>query len=148
MARRRKKAVQGKSYLEAMFAAQLRAENLYFEEQVKLVPGRKFAADFFLPQLRLVIEIQGGTYIRGRHNRPEGFRADCEKNNLLTLLGYRVFKADVEQVKKGTLLQWVKQAQVLFNVRPIARPVHQIPPETLNRAAGLILEHKKRIGEP
>jgi hypothetical protein len=43
-----------------------------------------------------LIEIEGGIWLQGRHNRATGFIADMEKYNEATLSGWRIFRlADV-----------------------------------------------------
>ncbi|MEX1115813.1 MAG: hypothetical protein WEB53_11235 [Akkermansiaceae bacterium] len=49
----------------------------------------------FLPahlRSRTLIEIEGGIYINGRHNRPAGFAADLEKYLEASLAGWRVIR--------------------------------------------------------
>ena len=70
-----------------------------------LVPGRKFRCDLYLPRHRIVVEIDGGIWIRGRtgrggaHSLPTNILRDMEKGNLLTALGYRVFRFTPQMVK-------------------------------------------------
>jgi len=53
---------------------------------------RRFRADFAWPAEKVMVEIQGGIYSKGRHTRGGGFEADCEKRCLATYLGWRVFE--------------------------------------------------------
>lgn len=83
------------SPLEAQFAFYL--EHLAPDiptpvREFKFHPTRKFKIDFAFIRERLAVEIDGGTYSRGRHVRPEGYRRDCEKGNLLTLNGWRTLR--------------------------------------------------------
>jgi hypothetical protein len=57
-----------------------------------LIPGRKHEVDFVWHAERVIVETEGGAYTQGRHTRGAGFESDCEKYNLLTALGYRVFR--------------------------------------------------------
>ena len=66
--------------------------------------GRKWRADVALPSKRLLFEIEGGAWTRGRHTRGKGFLADLEKYNTATLCGWRVLRFSPEQVKSG----WAK----------------------------------------
>ena len=54
--------------------------------------GRMFRADFELVNKKIVIEVHGGTFIQGRHQRPLGFHNDCVKRNLITLNGYSLLE--------------------------------------------------------
>jgi very-short-patch-repair endonuclease len=62
-----------------------------FEREVAAIPGRKFRFDFAWLRERVAVEIQGGTFARGRsaHSGASIVR-DHEKHNLATLEGWRV----------------------------------------------------------
>lgn len=49
---------------------------------------RRFRADFAWPDRKLIVEVEGGTFTRGRHVRPLGFEHDCTKYNLAALQGF------------------------------------------------------------
>ena len=42
-------------------------------------PKRKWRFDFAWPMKMVALEVEGGVWIRGRHNRPQGFLRDIEK---------------------------------------------------------------------
>ena len=46
----------------------------------------------------------------GRHNRAEGFAADCDKLNLAALLGWRVFRFTTDMVTGGKAIQTIREA--------------------------------------
>jgi hypothetical protein len=59
-------------------------------------PERKWRVDFAHIPSRTLIEIEGGIWIQGRHNRGAGFITDIGKYNEATFSGWRVFRlADV-----------------------------------------------------
>jgi len=71
-----------KSNLEEQLLLSIRANGLpeperefMFAKQV----GRKFRADFAYPEHHLLIECEGGVWVRGRHNRPIGFEKDIDE---------------------------------------------------------------------
>ena len=70
----------------------LKAKGIKFEQQFRFSSKRKWPADFYIPCKKLLIEIEGGVWSKGRHLRPQGFINDCEKYNAATLLGYRVIR--------------------------------------------------------
>lgn len=49
------------------------------EREFRFHSERKWRADFAHVESRTLIEIEGGIWIQGRHNRPQGFAADAEK---------------------------------------------------------------------
>lgn len=74
----------------------------------KLVPGRRFRCDFYHPESKTVIEIEGGAYSGGRHTRGKGFEDDCEKYLLLTLGGFTVIRLSAKQINVPTIERIVK----------------------------------------
>jgi len=60
------------------------------EREFRFHQTRKWRADFAHIDSRTPIEIEGGIYIQGRHNRPQGFAADAEKYLEAALDGWRV----------------------------------------------------------
>ncbi len=75
------------------------------EREYKFMPDRKFRIDFYWPDVKLAVEIEGGVWTRGRHTRGSGFIRDAEKYNLMTehgiaLLRYTPSGIDFEQIKR------------------------------------------------
>ncbi len=70
-------------------------------------PTRKWSADFAIPSARLLIEIEGGAWIGGRHTSGAGFVGDMEKYNAATCLGYRIlrFQPSDCKAKRVTIIQ-------------------------------------------
>ena len=62
------------------------------EKEFRFHPVRKWRADFAHLPSRTLIEIKGGIYVHGRHNRGAGFAADPEKYLEGTLAGWRVVR--------------------------------------------------------
>jgi len=63
------------------------------EQQYKFCKTRKFRADFCWPFAKLLVEIEGGEWMRkGRHTSGKGYTQDCEKYNLATIEGWRVLR--------------------------------------------------------
>lgn len=46
--------------------------------------------DFIWLDEMVVVELDGGIYSNGGHNRPAGYKRDCKQRNWLTTNGYRV----------------------------------------------------------
>ena len=62
------------------------------EKEFRFDPVRKWRADFAHLPSRTLIEIEGGIYVHGRHNRGPGFAADLEKYLEAALAGWRVVR--------------------------------------------------------
>lgn len=66
------------------------------EREYRFDPKRRWRADFAHLPSRTLIEIEGGIWIRGRHNQAAGFIADMEKYLEAALAGWTVIRlADV-----------------------------------------------------
>ena len=55
-------------------------------------PPRRWRFDFAWPDQRVAIEIEGGVWNNGRHNRAAGFIGACEKYNAAVMRGWRVLR--------------------------------------------------------
>jgi very-short-patch-repair endonuclease len=62
------------------------------EREFRFHETRRWRADFAHLPSRTLIEIEGGIYVNGRHNRAAGFAADLEKYLEAELAGWRVIR--------------------------------------------------------
>ena len=62
------------------------------EAEVRVCPERRWKFDFAWPQQRVALEIEGGAWVMGRHNRAPGFLADMEKYNAAVVNGWRLLR--------------------------------------------------------
>jgi very-short-patch-repair endonuclease len=62
------------------------------EKEFRFHSVRKWRADFAHLESRTLIEIEGGIYVNGRHNRGAGFAADLEKYLEASLAGWHVIR--------------------------------------------------------
>jgi hypothetical protein len=110
--------------LEGEFAAQLEALGRADDNaplpasqcHYRFHPVRQWQFDFAWPEHRLAVEIEGGTYVKGRHVTPEGYRDDCTKYNAAHLLGWRVLRFTTEMVD-----DWSASTLVYGVLRAISR---------------------------
>ena len=68
------------------------------EREFVFHPERKWRADFAHIESRTLVEIEGGIWIQGRHNRPQGFAADTEKYLEAALAGWHVLRLTEFQI--------------------------------------------------
>jgi len=82
-----------KSELEQAFLFYVDAINL--PEPVRewrFHPVRRWRFDFAWPDRMTAVEVEGGTWSRGRHVRGRGFEADCQKYNAAAVMGWKVLR--------------------------------------------------------
>lgn len=89
---------------EQEFALQCLANNLSPVREHSFHPERRWRFDFAWPEYKLAVEIEGGVWNNGRHNRGSGFVADCEKYNAAALLGWTVLRFPTQQVSNGSAM--------------------------------------------
>ncbi len=70
---------------------------------------RRYRADFAWPEHRLLVEVEGGVYIRGRHVTPSGYEGDVEKYNLAQELGWRVLRFTGHMVRDGSAVLTIER---------------------------------------
>jgi hypothetical protein len=114
-----------RSIAEQTLAVQLEQAGIPFEREFAFAPPRKWRADFAIVgrfdmklganliwgmTAKLLIEIDGGGYVQGRHSRGAGMEKDAEKASAAAILGYRVLRMTPAQVEDGRGLAWVKAA--------------------------------------
>lgn len=81
------------SPLERTFATLWRTINgPELQPEYKFHPARRWRFDFAAPDAMVGIELEGGTWGNGRHNRGDGYAADCAKYNAAGLAGWQVFR--------------------------------------------------------
>lgn len=98
------------SELSAALRLQLRAlEFPEWVEEHRFHPSRKWRMDFAWPAQRVACEVEGGTWIHGRHNRPTGFAADCEKYNEAAADGWTVIRVTAEHINDGRATNWLQR---------------------------------------
>lgn len=102
-----------RTHLEAEFALSLRAFKFpSWEEEFRFHPDRKWRFDFAWPELKVAVEVEGGTFARGktRHTTGQGFHDDCIKYNAAAIFGWLVLRGDTKLVKDGRLVRWTAEA--------------------------------------
>lgn len=70
---------------------------------------RKWAFDWGWEARKVALEIEGGSWVAGRHNRGAGFQNDMAKYNRATVLGWRVVRATPQQVESGEIFATLRE---------------------------------------
>ncbi len=73
------------------------------EREFRFHAERKWRADFAHIESRTLIEIEGGLWIQGCDNRPQGFAADAQKYLEAALAGWRVLRLTELQITAPTV---------------------------------------------
>ncbi len=98
------------SRLEETFALQVRALGLPEPvREYRFHHERRFRVDFAWPDLKIAVEVDGGTWNNGRHTRGQGFHNDCIKKNLLSCSGWSVLTGDSKMVASGELVRSLEE---------------------------------------
>lgn len=93
---------------EEELALHLTAHGIPFEREFRFDPKRKWRADFMLDlDRRVLVEVEGGTWMRGRHTRGSGFAADCEKSNRASELGFCLLRYTPEMIHRGEAIDQI-----------------------------------------
>lgn len=109
--------------LELELLAQIRLCGLPEPEmEYRFHSVRKWRFDFCWPDRMIAVEVEGGTWAMGRHTRPAGYEADCEKYTEATLLGWRLLRFTGDMIKDGRALNFIIRA--LDSFRP-QREAHE-----------------------
>jgi len=70
---------------------------------------RKWRFDFAWPDLKVAVEIEGGTWTRGAHSRGKHFEADCEKYNEAAIGGWTVLRVTTDMIDDGRAVTFVER---------------------------------------
>ena len=74
--------------------------------EFKFMPDRRFRFDFAWPIVGVALEVDGGTWVQGRHSRGE---ADHEKFNLAASRGWLIFRTTPQKVGNLALYKLIKE---------------------------------------
>lgn len=99
------------SALEEALALQIRLARLPPPvRELAFAKPRRWRFDYAWPDLRLALEVDGGTWSNGRHTRAAGFERDCEKLNAAAALGWRVLRVTGAMIHDGRALMAIAAA--------------------------------------
>lgn len=111
--------VKRNNQLEDPFAQYLTFCNINYIRQYAPFKERRYRCDFYLPKYNVIVEIEGGQWVNGRHQRGAGFIGDIEKYNALTLAGYRVLRLTTDhfmRISKDTYIVSGYSSKLLYKI--------------------------------
>lgn len=94
---------------EDSLAMQLDAVGMKFEREYRFHPDRRWRSDFAFEKAKVLVEVEGGHWVAGRHNRGTGFERDMEKYNTATELGWSVLRYTPRMVRTGEALRQIER---------------------------------------
>ena len=97
-----------KSSPEILMAEQLRQAGIPFVMEYKFHPSRRWRCDFALEH-NILVEVEGGAYVGGRHVTGSGFEKDAEKYNAAAELDFTVLRYTPRMVNDGTALDQIRR---------------------------------------
>ena len=71
-------------------------------------PVRKWRFDFAWPDQMIALEVEGGLWVRGRHNRASGFLKDMEKYNTAESMGWHVFRTTPKELYTQIPINYIR----------------------------------------
>lgn len=80
------------------------------EREFYFAKPRRWRFDLCWPSRKLAAEVEGGTWVSGRHSRGSGMRKDAEKYNTATLDGWRVLRFTTDMVQDGSAILVLERA--------------------------------------
>ena len=80
--------------------------------EYKFHDKRRWRIDYYFEtdEKRLALEVEGGVYTYGRHNRASGFIADMEKYNALTTAGIYLLRVIPKELLMADTIKMIKAA--------------------------------------
>lgn len=84
------------------------------QKQIKQAGLKNWRFDFAWPDRKIAVEVEGGTWVKGRHVQPKGYADDCDKYNHATMLGWSVYRFTSDMVSSGRAIGTLR---VIFGVK-------------------------------
>ena len=105
--------------VEEVMATQLHQAGLApFLRDALFIKGRKFRADFWWPELRLALEVDGGVWLpRSGHTSGTGYTSDRERDVEALLQGIVTVRYTSDQVRDGYAISTFKRIHALRAAR-------------------------------
>lgn len=113
----KRKSKKGLSPLESLFDRQIEertlsrpSKELAFHEPEPGQKKRRWRFDRAWPELKLAVEIEGGTWLRAsRHTSGAGFHNDTVKYNTALVQGWRVLRFTSKSIRDGSAIEMVEK---------------------------------------
>ncbi len=87
--------------LDALQTVLLDLHDLNPVTEYRFAPPRRFRFDVALLDHKIAVEVDGATWVGGRHTTGRGHQSDAEKRNLAQTMGWRVFTYNAAMIERG-----------------------------------------------
>ena len=81
---------------------------------------RRWRFDLAWPSQMLALEVDGGTWIGGRHTTGVGIEGDAEKQSMAAVGGWRVLRVTRKMIEDGRALELVERALAIEPPTPVS----------------------------
>lgn len=100
-----------RSHLEERIAWFIKGRDLPAPvREFRFAPPRMWRFDFAWPELGIALEVEGGEFMHGRHNRGMAMSKDAEKYNAAALAGWYVFRVTTKMFEQGAAFDTLTRA--------------------------------------
>ena len=76
----------------------------------RFAPPRRWRFDLAWPGLAIAVEVEGGSWVHGGHNRGADFERNAEKYNEAAIRGWCLIRVTTTMIKDGRAAQVVERA--------------------------------------
>ena len=82
------------------------------ETEYRFHPTRRWRFDFAFPESKVAVEMEGGVWTGGGHNRGTIYNTNCDKYNEAALLGWIVLRYTTNHLRQSPvqIIEQVKRA--------------------------------------
>lgn len=117
------------SKIEARLADQLREAGLSdgCYRETRFHPERRWRLDLSWPDLLIGVEVEGGLYVQGAHNRGPQIESDCLKIDEAQVAGWLILRVTEKMIRSGVALDLIRRAIDLRRGYPTAVGSGEIP---------------------
>jgi len=100
-----------KTEAQLLLETHLTELGIAFTSEHRFHPERRWRFDYVatVRGVRQGIEVEGGSWIRGRHSRGKGFEGDLEKYATAMSLGWLVWRFSPGQIKRGEAKEYLRR---------------------------------------
>lgn len=96
------------------FRTWCKVAGLLVKPEFRFEPSRRWRADFAVPALRVLIEIEGVSKRTSRHTTIAGYRGDCRKYNAANCRGWNVLRYTQDMWARD---EWVADLEAIAEQR-------------------------------